>query len=525
MTDNDDGMKKGKATTIGVIVVVILAIIVGAGLYIHFHQPSGSNGTTEITVAMPVYTSSSSAIETYLNQSMSQWLSEHPNVKVKYVGPFGASTEGNYYTKLDLMTSSKSTAPDIMLEDMFYTATYANAGTLLALNNYVNSTVFNNLYQSGLGQMTIGGTHYGLPMQLSDTLIYYNMSLFKDAGIHTPWQPHNWTDILHAAQTLKAHFGSTVVPMNVYSGVKADEASAFTGFESLFYGTGYGLYNFTANKWYGTNPGLSATLGFYQKIFVNDSLAKTSLSSTPYVTVGQYLQQGKLGIAVDGSWMYGYQWAPGGQHPISNFSKYIGVAAIPTENGQGKGYTTMVGGWGWAEYSGVSNKPLVTSFLTALDNTTNQIKSSLPGSAEPGGLPAAKDAASNPLFSKLMPSDPSLNNFYFNLLQYGHYRPPIAGYPKDSYQLQVAMDAVTTNASVATALAHYNSALQSTFGASHVQSSTGTATAAMTVSDVFTPNLAQIASPVAVQQFQAQRTYILLTTTDLAQQGLSTKIL
>lgn len=529
MTENDEGMKKRKTTTIAVIVVVLVAMSVGAGLYIHFKQSpaSGNNGPTVITVAMPVYTSSTSAIEPYLNQSMSGWLKAHPNVEIKYVGPFGASGEGQYYTKLDLMTSSKSTAPDVMLEDMFYTATYANAGTLLPLNNYVNSSVFNNLYQSGLGQMTINGTHYGLPMQLSDTLLYYNMSLFKQAGIQTPWQPHNWTDILNAAQALKSHFGSSVIPMNVYSGVKADEASAFTGFESLFYGTGWGLYNFTAHKWYGTNPGLQHMLSFYQKIFVNDSLASTSLSSTPYVTVGQYLQQGKLGIAVDGSWMYGYQWANGSQHPINNFSKYIGVAAIPTEYGQGQGYTTMVGGWGWAAYSGVSNKTLIASFMTALDNSTNEIRASLPGSAEPGGLPAAKDSSSNPMFSKLLPADPSLNTYYFNLLKYGHYRPPVAGYPKDSYQLQVAMDAVTNNGtSVATALADYQSALQSTFGSSNVQTSVGSSTTAIATAPIsFVPHVMSVNNPLTTQQFQVQQYYAVLTTADSAQQGFISKIL
>ncbi len=516
MTENDEGMKGRKTGAIAVIVIVLVAIIVGAGLYIHFRPSSASSsGPTVITVTMPIYTSSNSAIETYLNQSMSGWLKAHPNVEVKYVGPFGASTEGQYYTKLDLMTSSKSTAPDVMLEDMFYTATYANAGTLLPLNNYINSSVFNNLYQSGLGQMTIQGTHYGLPMQLSDTLLYYNMSLFNEAGIHTPWQPKNWTDIIHAAQLLKDKFGSSVIPLNVYSGVKADEASAFTGFESLSYGTGYGLYNFTANKWYGTNPGLASTLSFYQKIFVNDSLASTSLSNTPYVTVGQYLQQGKLGIAVDGSWMYGYQWANGSQHPINNFSKYIGVAAIPTEYGQGQGYTTMVGGWGWAAYSGVSNKTLVASFMTALDNTSNEILASLPGSAEPGGLPAAKNAASNPMFSKLLPADPSLNTYYFNLLKYGHYRPPVAGYPKDSYQLQVAMDAVTNNGtSVATALSQYNSALQTTFGSGNVQSSVGSS---VTTNNVYTPPVFSVNNQLTEQQFQVQQYYTVVSTADTAQ--------
>ena len=472
-SSNPDIKPKSKVLTYVVIAIIIIAIVSG-GIVYYLSQEHKPAAVETITVAAPVYSSSTSDWTNFINNATANWQAAHPNVKIKFVGPSGASTEGQYYTKLDLLTASPSTAPSVMLEDMFYTATYQSEGILVPLNSYVNSTVFNNTFPSALGQMTINGNHYGLPAQVTDTLIYYNITLLQKAGVipssTTVWQPTNWTQIIDAAQMVNKTLvpsNSNLIPLNIYEGVKGDEASSFTGFEGLLYGTGYGLYNFTDNKWCGYNKGLNETFSFYKTVFGED-LATSALSSTPYITAGQDLQDGNLAIDIDGSWMYGYQWAPGAQHPISNFSKYIGVAKIPTVNGQSPGFNSMVGGWGWAMDKDVSNKTLVASFMEALDNTSNQILINEPGQALAGGLPTAKNAVDNPNFAKLMPQDPALDTFYTNILKYGSYRPPVAAYPKVSDVLQTVMgDIVSAHYSVSKAASTYNSQLQTAVGSSN----------------------------------------------------------
>ncbi len=471
---NNSSTPGGKKAIIAVAVVIVL-IVAGLGTYFVLTQnhPSSSKSSSSvtITVAAPVYSSSTSIWENFINNATSSWQAAHPNVTIKFVGPSDASSESQYYDKLDLMTSSPSTAPDVMLEDMFYTATYAHEKVIAPLNSYMNSTEKASFFKSAIGQMEINGTVYGLPTQVSDTLIYYNMSLFKEAGIKTPWQPTSWADILQTAMYLKDNLTSIsgFVPMNIYTDTRAGEAASFTGFEGLLYGTGWGLYNFTSGQWYGNNPGLNATLQFYKDAFITDKVATVDLSTTPYITVGQYMQEGKLGIAIDGNWMYGYQWASG-SHKIDNFTKYIGLAYIPTEFGQAPYYNSMVGGWGWAMYSGVKDKSLVYSFMQAMDNTTNQININLPGQALAGGLPAKTDASSNPLFQKLMPDAPQLDTFYAKVLKYGSYRPPVSTYPTVSTALQAAMsDVVVKGDTVSQALNAYDSALITDFGSSMVQ--------------------------------------------------------
>jgi multiple sugar transport system substrate-binding protein len=474
---NSDIKPKKKVTAWMIVVIIIVAVVGGVVLY-HLTTEKPKKKVETIDIAAPVYSSSSSDWTNFINNATSAWQAAHPNVKINFVGPFGASTEGEYYTKLDLMTSSPSTAPTVMLEDMFYTATYKNEGILAPLNSYVNSSVFSNLQPSALGQMTINGVHYGLPAQVTDTLIYYNITLLQKAGVisssSTTWNPTNWTQIINAAEKINSTLVPTdpgLVPMNIYEGVKAGEAASFTGFEGLLYGTGYGLYNFTTNKWCADNPGLNETFQFYKTVF-DKGLATPSLSAIPYITVGEYMQEGKLGIAIDGSWMYGYQWAPGAQHTINNFSKYIGVAAIPTYNGTS--YNTMVGGWGWAMYNGTpsSEKPTVVSFMEALDNTSNQILINEPGQALAGGLPTSINAVKDPSFAKLMPEEPQLDTFYSSILKYGSYRPPVAEYPAVSDLLQEAMgNIVSAHDSVSKTISIYDTGLESAVGSSNVQPS------------------------------------------------------
>ena len=135
------------------IIVVVVVIVAGLGTFfgVYYHHSTTTKKTEIITVAAPVYSSSPSVWENFINNATASWQKAHPNVKIKFVGPFDASSEGDYYTKLDLMTSSSSTAPSVMLEDMFYTATYATEGVLAPLNSYMNSTYKSSFFTSALG--------------------------------------------------------------------------------------------------------------------------------------------------------------------------------------------------------------------------------------------------------------------------------------------------------------------------------------------------------------------------------------
>ncbi|MGH7912291.1 MAG: ABC transporter substrate-binding protein, partial [Candidatus Dormibacteraceae bacterium] len=266
---------------------------------------SGSSGNKTIKVAFQNY--GNSIMLDWMKGIAGQFEKQYPGDKVQLV-PINAS-ENAYYTKLDLSQKSASTAPDIMYEDTFLINSDVASGYVKPITKYVKAwDEWNQFYPTA--QNAARGTDgeiYGVPMGTDTRALYYNKSLLQQAGVHVPWDPKNWNDILSAARAVKAN-DPGVVPLNVYSGTPAGEASTMQGFEMLLYGTPNPgtLYNTKTNKWVAPSPGFESALQFIQTIYSQGLAepASTELSGNIPNEVGQqYLPQGKLAIDLDGSWV------------------------------------------------------------------------------------------------------------------------------------------------------------------------------------------------------------------------------
>ena len=128
----------------------------------------------------------------------------HPGVKVE-LKPV-SSTEGDYGTLMALQLSSAKTAPDMFMEDTYMTATDAAAGYLACLDDYVANWEDWAHYLEGAKTAVKGvdGKTYGIPISTDSRGIYYNMAIFQEAGIETPWQPTCWADIIEAGKKITA---------------------------------------------------------------------------------------------------------------------------------------------------------------------------------------------------------------------------------------------------------------------------------------------------------------------------------
>ena len=56
------------------------------------------------------------------------------------------------------------------------------------------------------------------------------------------------------------------------------------------------------------------------------------------------MPQGKLGMSIDGIWVTG-NWKDTGASPWEDYQDKVGLAAMPTNEGQDPGTVTMSGGW------------------------------------------------------------------------------------------------------------------------------------------------------------------------------------
>ena len=382
----------------------------------------------------------------------------HKGITVELV-PIEAQ-EDDYATKLALMNQSAATAPDVMYEDTFRVKSDVDAGYLAPLDEYTATwsdwdMFYDNAKGAGLGD---DGKTYAIPMGTDTRALWYNKELFQKAGLPVPWEPKTWVEVLDAAKTIKSTLPD-VMPLNVYSGKAMGEASAMQGFEMLLYGTGDTLYNADEQKWITGSQGFVDSLTFIKDLYQGD------LGPTPEqgldknlatLVAGEWLPQGKLAIALDGSWLSG-TWLESGTAPWPEWNDVMGQAAMPTQDGQAPGANSMSGGWTLAMGSKSENKDAAWDFIALALNKDNSQAYDIAASQIAVRSDVSEDAAyqdANPSFG-----------FFSKIVEFTHFRPATSDYGKISNEITVAMEAVMTGQqSPEDAAAAYDEALTGIVG-------------------------------------------------------------
>jgi multiple sugar transport system substrate-binding protein len=447
-----------KAVTAAAVLLAGSACLTGCTL-----SGSSSGGSKTITVAYQEY-----GDFTQLNAEMqtvkSEYQAAHPGYTVD-LEPIQAS-ENDYYTKLTLMNRSGSTAPDVMYEDTFLINSDIQAGYLAPIDSYLAKWSDWSEFTPAAKAAAVGadGKTYGVPMGTDTRALYYNKNLFKQAGLPVPWQPKTWADVLSAAQQIKAKLPG-VTPLNVYSGKGAGEGATMQGLEMLLYGTANQLYDPANKQWTPSTPGMLAALNFVKTVYttglgpdVQDALNPnfgTTISN-------QLIPNGKLAIDLDGSWLPS-SWEAGQANPWPAWSSTLGVAPMPTEDGQSPGSTSMSGGWALSVGAHAPDKQAAFDFVALAENKANSLNYDVTA----GQIAVRDDVAADP---KYVATNPFIS-FFTGLTKVTHYRPAYPVYPQISDQIQVAMESVMTGQSTpASAMSTLQQQVSGIAGSSNVAS-------------------------------------------------------
>ena len=435
-------------------VAVMLALGLGACGFFSSGDPD--DGST-IKVAYQKY-GGFIQVDHHLKQIKAQFEKEHPDKTVELI-PIEAS-ENDYYAKLNLMQRSEATAPDVLYEDTFLINSDIEAGYLTPLDGYLAKwDEWTQYYDSAKRSVQgLDGKTYGVPMGTDTRALWYNKELFRQAGLPVPWQPKTWDDVLSAARTIKQQVPG-VIPLNVYSGKPAGEASTMQGFEMLLYGTDDELYDDSSKKWIAPSAGFADALSFVQTVYQEGLGPQVQQALDPNVgsvVAGQWLPQGELAINLDGSWLP-HTWIPTGDRPWPEWNNVMGYAPMPTQNGQGEGSTSMSGGWALSVGSKSADPDLAWDFISlALNeqNSTEWIKLA-------SEIPVRKDVAAKPEY---LQSNPTAK-FFSDLVSVTNYRPALPPYAKISFEIQVAMESVMSGqATPEEAMSAYVAELQGIVG-------------------------------------------------------------
>ena len=397
-------------------------------------------------------------MDDYLADIKKQFEKKYPGKKVELV-PIKAP-DSEYYTKLQQMLRSPKTAPDLVYEDTFLINSDITSGYLKPLDPYLAKWPDWNQFIDTAKTAAKGedGKTYGVPDGTDTRGLWFDKAIFKKAGLPANWQPKSWDDVLTAARTIKKKVPG-VTPMNVYTGKPAGEAATMQGFEMLLYGTGAGaadpLYDASSKKWIAGSQGFKDSLSFVETVYKEKLGTDVSTALDPNIqtiVAGDLLPKGKLGIALDGSWLP-QAWLKGSGHEWPQWSSELGLAYMPTQHGQAPGKVSMSGGWTWAVPAKASNPDLAFDFIKTMQTKANAEKWYIANS----GISVRKDVADDPAYVKAQPGI----KFFTDLVASTHYRPAYPAYPKVSTAVQEAMEGVTTgDTSVDKAASGYDDALK-----------------------------------------------------------------
>ncbi|HTZ22730.1 MAG TPA: extracellular solute-binding protein [Streptosporangiaceae bacterium] len=431
---------------------------------------SGSSGSKTLTVLYSnnyVFNSDALASQ-WWSGIAKQWKKLYPNVKLNLLGTGG--TDVDLMNKAAVMFRSASTTPDVIQLPTTYVGEFAGSGYLLPLNSYVNGSsapAFWTGMPKGVQQIsTINGQVDAVNAGNNDSAILYNKPLLEKAGIKMPWQPKTWQDILTAAEAVKKA-DAGVWPLWMAAGVAAGPTNVLQGIGNLIDGsTNPVMFDTKTSKWVVNSPGLRATLQFYKTVSTEGLNAPTSqLFRTD--SVGQpplLMKQGKLAISIGSNW-YPTVWVQSNSAaPWPQAKTDVGVAPVPTENGQGAGGASTIGGWAYAISKASTNDTMAWNFIKLAENPTNQLNTALWSGFVPPDLSVGEQT---PFVSYAPPFQAAFN-------EYSKYGVPLPNNTNFTVYAR-ALNTVTgdfaqnPNTSISSALATMSSLITQQLGSSSVE--------------------------------------------------------
>lgn len=311
---------------------------------------SGSgSGKTKITIAAQsgsFYTGLSAVVDEYYKNAEN---SEYDVEMVEIV-----ADNSDVYTKGIMMMSSPTTCPDIVLEDGFRVNEDAMAGYLTNLDSYTQGwKEIENWSSSTLeGAKAEDGSLYAIPVSGAFVGLWYNEKLLTELGYEMPWQPQNWDEMIQAARDMQAAQAGNeeFIPFYLCVSASDSERTSMKTFQTLLSGLEGGtLYDFDKEKWIVDNQTLGSVIEYINHIYnvehMGPELSLVTQTNQMDVIGNGQMKAGNVGLLIESQNVCTSYWSESASNPWPEWDDTWGFCMVPTQNGQGDGYTSILGGW------------------------------------------------------------------------------------------------------------------------------------------------------------------------------------
>ncbi len=173
----------------------VLLTLVGLSLGLAgCHPSSRSTDATDVTLRVADWGGASAdpAISRFESEVMAEWQRQHPHI---HIAPEHIPGSDVYVSKM-LTAFVAGTEPDVMALDASSAAVFIENNTLLDMTPRIEQEHFDlgDYYPNVLDLARRGSHLYALPADFTPMMLYYNKSLFRNAGVPFPQDGWTWNE-------------------------------------------------------------------------------------------------------------------------------------------------------------------------------------------------------------------------------------------------------------------------------------------------------------------------------------------
>lgn len=231
------------------------------------------------------------------------WNADNPDRTIKLV----AIPDAQYVQKF-IQGVRSGDAPDIAVVDVANAQALVTEGLLTDITDKIDNLDYaDQLAPGAIDIASDGGKKYGVPHQLDVSLLYYNPTLFEQAGLDPKSPPKNYDDILDAARKI------TALGDDTYGFYFAGNCAGCNAYGTLpwIWANGGDVLDETGTKATLDDPAVATTFDLYQKMW-DEGLIPPSAKDDNGATWVTSFQSGKIGMLTLGSFGIGIYGAEGG---------------------------------------------------------------------------------------------------------------------------------------------------------------------------------------------------------------------
>ncbi|HYY11341.1 MAG TPA: sugar ABC transporter substrate-binding protein [Kineosporiaceae bacterium] len=266
----------------------------------------------------------------------------HPDLEAKVT----LIPAANFVQKFGTAIANGS-GPDVAAVDLVFTPYFASKGALADITDKVNALPYKDtLSKAHMAQSTLDGKLYAVPLSAEASVLYYNKTLFKKAGLDPEKPPTTYQQVIDYAKKITALGGDT--KGYYFSGACAG-CNIFTLAPYVWASGGDVLKDGKPTL---NSPEVKDALNFYRQLWVDGSIpagAKTDdgkFFSAPFAN-------NNIGMVGSGAYFVGV--LKGSKTPVD-----FGVAPLPGKTG---GSSSFAGGDTISVASGAKNPDGAFEFL------------------------------------------------------------------------------------------------------------------------------------------------------------------